>query len=237
MEMNIHPILSEEFVYFTGNSCQELNVKTGRIRYLTANLNDTAPLFTLSWYDCVQELNTMEFTDDFNNMIDTLRQGMLKSPLELQKYCSAHPDSTLLFNSEIRHGFRVNTGRYSYLLVCSFYPTECRLWLNAFSFLALDQHMREARNGIPILDLHENERFRMQDGGKLKAISSNGHPIFWTVRYLDKEHAVLFDELNQSKIHAIQELPVWEAKYGLYLLPLDLPMRAIHKSTQTRQKQ
>ena len=30
---------------------------------------------------------------------------------------------------------------------------------------------------------------------------------FWTIRYLDTEQAVLFDELRQSSIHAVQELP------------------------------
>ena len=81
-------------------------------------------------------------------------------------------------------GFRINTGRYSYWMVCSFLSTDCRLWVNAFSFLSLDRYMREARNGIPILDLQGHERFRMPDGGKLKAVSHRtafqllGHPLF-----------------------------------------------------------
>lgn len=84
-------------------------------------------------------------------------------------------------------------------------------------------------NGIPILDLQGHERFRMPDGGKLKAVSPNGRSSFWTIRYLDTEQAVLFDELRQSSIHAVQELPEWAAKNGLHLLPLDPPMRAGHK--------
>ena len=114
-------------------------------------------------------------------------------------------------------------------MVCSFLSTDCRLWVNAFSFLSLDRYMREARNGIPILDLQGHERFRMPDGGKLKAMSPNGRSSFWTIRYLDTEQAVLFDELRQSSIHAVQELPEWAAKNGLHLLPLDPPMRASHK--------
>ena len=86
-------------------------------------------------------------------------------------------------------------------MVCSFLSTDCRLWVNAFSFLALDCYMREARNGIPLLDLQGHERFRMPDGGKLKAMSPNGRSSFWTIRYLDTEQAILFDELRQSSIH------------------------------------
>lgn len=114
-------------------------------------------------------------------------------------------------------------------MVCSFLSTDCRLWVNVFSFLSLDRYMREARNGIPILDLQGHERFRMPDGGKLKAVSPNGRSSFWTIRYLDTEQTVLFDEQRQSSIHAVQELPEWAAKNGLHLLPLDPPMRVSHK--------
>lgn len=208
-----------------------LNEKTGCIGYLTANLNASAPVFESSWHDRTPRLNTPEFTDDFNDMMDTLRQGILKSSAELRAYCAAHPDSLLHDNpsADTRHGFRINTGRYSYWMICSFLSTDCRLWVNAFSFLSLDRYMREARNGIPILDLQGHERFRMPDGGKLKAVSPNGRSSFWTIRYLDAEQTVLFDEQRQSSIHAVQELPEWAAKNGLHLLPLDPPMRVSHK--------
>ena len=85
--------------------------------------------------------------------------------------------------------------------------------------------MREARNGIPILDLQGHERFRMPDGGKLKAVSPNGRSSFWAIRYLDTEQVVLFDELRQSSIHAVQELPEWAAVNKYRLLPADPPMR------------
>ena len=69
----------------------------------------------------------------------------------------------------------------------------------------------------------------MPDGEKLKAVSLNGRSSFWTIRYLDTEQTVLFDELRQSSIHTVQELPEWAAKNGLHLLPLDPPMRASQK--------
>ena len=216
MEMNIHSILLEEIAAMGGHGNRVLNEKTGCIGYLTANLNASAPVFESSWHDRTPRLNTPEFTDDFNDMMDTLRQGILKSPAELRAYCAAHPDSLLQDNlsADTRHGFRINTGKYSYWMVCSFLSTDCRLWVNAFSFLALDRCMREARNGIPILDLQGHERFRMPDGEKLKAVSLNGRSSFWTIRYLDTEQTVLFDELRQSSIHTVQELPEWRQRTG-----------------------
>lgn len=110
MEMNIHSILPEEIAAMGGHSNRVLNEKTGCIGYLTANLNASAPEFESSWHDRTPRLNTPEFTDDFNDMIDALRQGILKSPAELRAYCAAHPDSLLQDNpsANTRHGFRIN---------------------------------------------------------------------------------------------------------------------------------
>ena len=89
--------------------------------------------------------------------------------------------------------------------------------------------MREARNGIPILDQQGREQFRMPDGGKLKVTSPDGFFGFCTVRYLDQNRLVLFDEFHEGTVHSIRELPEWAAKNGLHLLPLDPLMRASHK--------
>ena len=228
MELNLYPIRPEEIVCMGGLSSRGLDQKIGCIGSLTANLNTGTPEFESAWRSRTFRLNTPEFTDEFNEMIGTLRQGILKSPAELRACCAACPDSILKDSpsADIRHGFRIDTGRYSYMLVCSFRSADCRLWLNAFSFLALDRHMREARSGIPILDQQGHERFRMPDGGKLRVTSQDGFSGFCTVRYFDKERAVLFDELHESIILPIRELPEWEAANKFRLLPLDPPMRS-----------
>ena len=227
MELNIHPILPEERVCMGWHSHRELNAKTGCIGYLTANLNAGIPEFESLWRDRTEKLNTPEFGDDFNDMMDTLRQGILKNPNELQLYCAAHPDSALLDSliADRLYGFRIDTGRYSHILICSFHSTDSRLRLNSFSFLALDRYMREARNGIPILDLQGREQFRMLDGGKIKVTSPDGFSGFCTVRYFDQNRMVLFDEFHEGTIHSIRELPEWAAVNKYRLLPADRPMQ------------
>lgn len=226
MELNIHPFLPKETPYFY-KQCKELDEKTGNIGCFIGRFEEPSSKLVGDWTDHTSRLNTAEFADDFNNMIDTLRQGVLKSPNELRSYCAAHPDSALLdsSSSDRLYGFRINTGCYSYMLVCSFHSTDCRLRLNAFSFLALDRYMREARNGIPILDLQGREQFRMPDGGKLKIASPDGFAGFCTVRYLDQNRLVLFDEFHEGTIRSIRELPEWAAVNKYRLLPADLPMR------------
>lgn len=192
-----------------GLSSRGLDQKIGCIGSLTANLNTGTPEFESAWRSRTSRLNTPEFPDSI----------LKDSP-----------------SADTRHGFRIDTGRYSYMLVCSFRSADCRLWLNAFSFLALDRHMREARSGIPILDQQGHERFRMPDGGKLRVTSQDGFSGFCTVRYFDKERAVLFDELHESIILPIRELPDWEAANKFRLLPLDPPMQSSRESYRKGQE-
>lgn len=147
MEMNIHPVLPEELLYMWHRPSRD----SGCIGCLTAHLQAHSPEFESSWLDCTPSLNTPEFTNDFNDMMDSLRQGILKSPSELCAYYTAHSDSLMQDNpsTDTRYGFRINTGRYSYLLVCSFSPSGCRIQVNAFSFLALDRYMREENYAVP----------------------------------------------------------------------------------------
>ena len=100
--------------------------------------------------------------------------------------------------------------------------------IQAFSKAKLPMFMGFAwiPRGIPILDQQGHERFRMPDGGKLRVTSQDGFSGFCTVRYFDKERAVLFDELHESIILPIRELPDWEAANKFRLLPLDPPMRS-----------
>ena len=92
MEMNIHPVLPEELPYMWHRPGRD----SGCIGCLTARLQAHSPEFESSWLDCTPSLNTPEFTDDFNDMMDSLRQGILKSPSELCAYCTC-----LLYTSDV----------------------------------------------------------------------------------------------------------------------------------------
>ena len=53
---------------------------------------------------------------------------------ELRACCAACPDSILKDSpsADTRHGFRIDTGRYSYMLVCSFRSADCRFVVKCF---------------------------------------------------------------------------------------------------------
>ena len=162
MELNIHPFLPEETPYFY-KQCKELDEKTGNVGCFIGRFEEPSSKLVSDWTDHTSRLNTAEFADDFNNMVDTLRQDMLKSRKDLRMYCMDHPGCIMLDSTgtDPDYGFRINTGKYSYMLRCNFSSPYYAFVLTAYSFLALDRNMREARNGVPILDLQGYERFRI----------------------------------------------------------------------------
>lgn len=226
MELNIHPFLPEETPYFY-KQCKELDEKTGNIGCFIGRFEEPSSKLVSDWTDHTSRLNTSEFADDFNDMVDTLRQGMLKSRKALEIYCMDHPVCMMLdsASTDPDYGFRINTGKYSYMLRCNFSSPYYTFVLTAYSFLALDRNMREARNGIPILDLQGYERFRIPDGGKLKITSPDGFSGFCAVRYLDQNRLVLFDEFHEGTIHSIRELPEWAAVNKYRLVPVKQSIR------------
>lgn len=234
MELNIHPFLPEETPYFY-KQCKELDEKTGNIGCFTGRFEEPSSNLVSDWTNHTPRLNTAEFADDFNNMVDTLRQDMLKSRKDLRIYCMDHPDCMMLdsASTDPDYGFRINTGIYSYMLRCNFSSPYYTFVLTAYSFLALDRNMREARNGVPILDLQGYERFRMPNGGKLKVTSLDGFSGFCTVRYLDQNRLVLFDEFHKGTIHSIRELPEWAAVNKYRLVPVN---QSIRDSCRPRRK-
>lgn len=79
MELNLYPIRPEEIVCMGGLSNRGLDQKIGCIGSLTANLNTGTPEFESAWRSRTFRLNTPEFTDEFNEMIGTLRQEFSKA--------------------------------------------------------------------------------------------------------------------------------------------------------------
>lgn len=234
MELNIHPFLPEETPYFY-KQCKELDEKTGNVGCFIGRFEEPSSKLVSDWTDHTSRLNTAEFADDFNNMVDTLRQDMLKSRKDLRMYCMDHPGCIMLDSAgtDPDYGFRINTGKYSYMLRCNFSSPYYAFVLTAYSFLALDRNMREARNGVPILDLQGYERFRIPDGGKLKIASPDGFAGFCTVRYLDQNRLALFDEFHKSTILPIRELPKWAAINKYQLVPVN---QSIRDSCRPRRK-
>lgn len=228
MELNIHPMFPEERLYSINFDLinSDLHSLSGCVGRLEGNLAIDIPEFTYTWNEKFLRQDAPGFIEDFNDMIDTLRQGMMKSPRDMRQYCRAHPDSAMDGKESPPYAFRVDTGRYSYLLTCTYYYSNIRFWIYAYSTVDLERHMREASNGIPIFDQQGHERFRMPDGGRIQVLSPTGSAVDWTLKYLDKDRFILFDEFEMGCSMPARQFPNWLAQEEYKLTLIDPPLRA-----------
>ena len=98
MNILIRPLLHSEQKYTYSQSSQIEN-QTGLIGHLRGALETAGSSFLTSWDDHNAQLNTPEFKQVFDEVINTLRTDssydlILRNRASLAAYCRAHPESS-----------------------------------------------------------------------------------------------------------------------------------------------
>lgn len=214
-------MIAEEDKYTFHQSAQ-----TGLIGYLRANMAiDGNGLFS-SWIDWQRDLKTDKFKEEFNNVINSLREegNILHNRKALANYCYSHPQSKMQTEQEY-YGVRVDTEKYTYLLRLNpnkgAYNVYCYCYIKQW----LDGHMHKARKGIRFIDTHNKELFRIADGGKIRIHYQWGETIIRTCRFVDKYHVEIGDilyhickwaEYMEQGGHTCE--PVWDLPEQCYAI-------------------
>ena len=87
MELSIRPMTRPEQMYCYSQSGQICS-QTGNIGYLRADMDTNGQGFFSTWNDFQRDLKTDEFKEEFDDVINQLRNsGFLKNRTELGKYC------------------------------------------------------------------------------------------------------------------------------------------------------
>ena len=93
----IRPMTKEEHKYCYSQSSQ-LIVQTGAIGYLRADMDTDGYGFFSSWNGFQNDLNTQEFKDEFDHVVNDLRAGkdnLLTNRSALFRYCNKHPEASI----------------------------------------------------------------------------------------------------------------------------------------------
>ena len=96
----------------------ERDQETGCAGHFRMDFGRNGNEFWHTWFDHCAELNTQPFKDDLKNVIDTLREGFLRSLSSISSYCYNHPRAKLAGGRENNYGFKVRTDRHLYYLRC-----------------------------------------------------------------------------------------------------------------------
>ena len=222
MDMSINVMLPEEQKYTYTQSTQ-IAAQTGCIGHLRADLGSGKEFYS-SWDDHRADLKTSEFKEELDTVINTLREGVLKSRTALSQYCYAHPEAG--FGNGREWGLRVNTAQHAYLMRLNPNRGEYSLYCYCYRRDWLDQHMEHARRGIRFITPRYEEKFRIPDGDQIRISYPAGETRDRTVRYIDEYHMEIGSGFSSNLYHICEFAEIME-RNGEKVIPLrsSLPER------------
>lgn len=220
MDLDMRALTEKEDKYTFSNSMQ-ISMQCGLIGHLRADMDSDGNGFFSSWEDYRKELKTDEFKDEFDRVINLLREegDILYNRKSLAKYCYSSPQAKMN-NEQNYYGVRVDTQKYAYL--CRLNPNKGEYNLYCYCYIKdwLDKHIRSAEKGIRFITTEYKEKFRISDGEKIRITFSDGEVKDRVCRYIDDSHVEVGDDL-----YHICEFAERMEQCGATFIPLrsDLP--------------
>ena len=220
MDLDMRALTEKEDKYTFSNSMQ-ISMQCGLIGHLRADMDSDGNGFFSSWEDYRKELKTDEFKDEFDKVINSLREegDILYNRKSLAKYCYSSPQAKMN-NEQDYYGVRVDTQKYAYL--CRLNPNKGEYNLYCYCYIKnwLDKHIRSAEKGIRFITPEYKEKFRISDGEKIRITFSDGEVKDRVCRYIDNSHVEVGDDL-----YHICEFAERMEQCGATFIPLrsDLP--------------
>ena len=221
VNITIRPLLPSEQKYTYSQSSQIEN-QTGLIGHLHGSLETAGSSFLTSWDNHNIHLNTPEFKQLFDEVINTLRSDpscdlILRNRASLAAYCRAHPESS--FGNEREYGIRVDTQDYSMLMRLNPNLGEYNLYCYCYIRPWLDQHLTKSESGIRFITPDYQELFRIPDGDKIRIFTHSGEARDRVCRYIDDYHMETNDGFS-STIYHIAEFAERTEQTGSTVIPL-----------------
>ena len=178
-----------ERLYLYQNSTQ-INAQTGFQGYLRGDFDNCGDVFHHDFFPAKTPVD-LEFADALQQVMEALRDTILKSFDTLRTFCygdgyDGHIPSEL---EEAAFAARIDNGNYAFFL--RFHPLKGQYHVYCFCYRKdwLGQHMDKARNGIRFIDSSFTEKFRLEDGGRIRETATAiDNSIERTARYIDDYH-------------------------------------------------
>ena len=192
MEFKVKRAMLDVEDKYSFRQSSQLSSQTGLIGYLRADMDTNGNGFFSNWTDYRRDLKTQEFKDEFDNVINTLREegDILHNRTDLAKYCYSTPQSKMQTQDDY-YGVRVDTEDYAYLLRLNPNKGEYNLYCYCYIKQWLDGHIEQARRGIRFIAPDYTEKFRIADGEKVRITRTDGSSFDEVCRYVDDYHLEL----------------------------------------------
>lgn len=215
VELEKRAMTEEEDLYSFRQSSQ-ISGQCGLIGYFRADFGSAGTDFFSSWFDCRESLKTPEFKQEFDDVINSLREegDIFYDRNSLAKYCRETPQAQMTINPDY-FGVRVDTETYTYLFRLNPLPGDYNIVCYCYRKDWLNKHIQNARRGIRFISSDYTEKFRLKDGDKVRFLYSDGMTQDQVARYIDEYHV----EIGNNLYH-ICELAECVERSGAKIIPL-----------------
>lgn len=195
MDIEYRAMTENEDKYSFRQSSQ-ISGQCGLIGYLRADMDTDGNGFFSSWNDWRRDLKTDAFKDEFDRVINSLREegDVLHNRKALANYCYSHPQSKMPTEDDY-YGIRVDTEKYAYLLRLNPNKGEYNVYAYCYVKDWLDRHIHEAEKGIRFINSSYKDLFRLKDGDKVRITMKDGFSNDRSCRYIDEYHVEVGDNL------------------------------------------
>lgn len=180
---------------YTYRQSQQLDMQTGLIGYVRADMGSLGNEFFHTWNEYRKDLNTQDFKDELNVVIDTLRKegNFLADRDTLMRLCYQNIETS--YHNGREFGIRVDTPERAYLMRLNPNKDEYNLYCYCYRKDWLDSHIEKASKGIRFITPHYKEKFRIEDCDKIRVTYDSGRYEDKYCRYIDDYHVEISDNL------------------------------------------
>lgn len=175
----IRPASSEEAGLFYAMP-PEQDAELGCIGHVRIDFGRGGDQFYHTWHPRgPEELNTQEFKDELTEVVDELRESVLKNFSSMTGYCRSH-GGEISGGWVQNYGYIVETENYRYCLRCNPVPGDYQAYLTAFDLRVQEMNQaREEQAEEPVpLEIHSLAALKraIKPGTELMATYHAKHP-------------------------------------------------------------
>ena len=178
-----------ERLYLYQNSTQ-ISAQTGFQGYLRGVFDSCGNRFHHDFFPMRTPVD-LEFSDALQKVMEAMRESVLCSFDAMRSFCYAEGYDGKIPSEigEQAFAYRIDNGNYAFLFRLTTMQDAYHVYCFCYRKDWLGQHMNKARNGIRFIDSSYNEKFRLEDGGRIRETAPViDNAIERTARYIDDYH-------------------------------------------------
>lgn len=190
---NEHLICTNEERLYLYQQSTQISAQTGFQGYLRGDFGNREEVFHHNFFPAPTANNHLTLDADFSKALEetmnALRETILKDYTAMCSFCYGDGfDGKIPDEYDEWFGLRVDKGNYAFFVRLTPLKGNYHVYVFCYRKDWLEQHMEKARKGIRFIDWQYQEKFRLEDGGKIRITTTDGKVKERVCRFIDDYH-------------------------------------------------